>query len=334
MKAPSLSCYLRGLLVLLPLLGGLTRAAAQAPAAGQPLRWITLGTNGGPIANKLRSEPANLLLVAGKPWLVDCGDGAMEQLAKAGFQARQIDYVFISHLHLDHTGGLQGFIGLRWMTGAQTLVTIYGPPGIQQLVDGIVQSLQPSVRISANEPMKGMPPAQMVKVVTVQNSSSQQVAGVEVRTARNSHFDSAAGKPLDNGSQSLSYRFDHGGRVIVYTGDTGPSPAVTQLGQGADLLVSEVIDLATMTQALKNTPGMPSMPEAGNQEMIDHFVRQHISPREVGKMATTAGVKKVVFTHLSILPTATVAAIGPKLIAEAHETFKGDVVVAQDLDQF
>jgi ribonuclease BN (tRNA processing enzyme) len=105
-------------------------ASAQRSIPSHPLIWTTLGTQGGPILDAKRSQPANLLVVNGKPWLVDCGDGALERLAAAGYRPLQVKTVFISHLHMDHIGGLQGLIGLRWFgTGKHTLFTIYGPPG-------------------------------------------------------------------------------------------------------------------------------------------------------------------------------------------------------------
>lgn len=73
------------------LLGGiallLAQAAQGAPPAQTPPangKWMTLGTMGGPIANAQRSQPANVLLTASGAVLVDVGDGAAEQLAKAG----------------------------------------------------------------------------------------------------------------------------------------------------------------------------------------------------------------------------------------------------------
>jgi ribonuclease BN (tRNA processing enzyme) len=89
-------------------------APAQISTLSHPLSWTTLGTQGGPILNAKRSQPANLLVVDGKPWLVDCGDGALERLAAAGYDPLQVNTAFISHLHMDHIGGLQGLIGLRW----------------------------------------------------------------------------------------------------------------------------------------------------------------------------------------------------------------------------
>jgi hypothetical protein len=53
-------------------------ARAQSASHNPPLSWTTLATQAGPLPSAERSDPANLLVVNGKPWLVDCGDGAME----------------------------------------------------------------------------------------------------------------------------------------------------------------------------------------------------------------------------------------------------------------
>jgi len=59
-------------------------AWAQISAPSHPLSWTTLGTQGGPHPNAERSQPANLLVVDGKPWLVDCGDGVLERSQPRG----------------------------------------------------------------------------------------------------------------------------------------------------------------------------------------------------------------------------------------------------------
>ena len=55
------------------------------PARAAPDRsvWVELGTNSGPIPSATRSEPAHLLLWRDQMILIDVGDGAAEQLAKA-----------------------------------------------------------------------------------------------------------------------------------------------------------------------------------------------------------------------------------------------------------
>ena len=65
-----------------------------------------------------------------------------------------------------------------------------------------------------------------------------QDANIKVTARRKQPFDlyknTAAAK-----HRSYSYRFETPDRVIVFTGDTGASDAVTELARGADLLVTE-----------------------------------------------------------------------------------------------
>lgn len=311
------------------LIGG---ARAQSATHNPTLSWITLGTQAGPRPNAERSQPANLLVVNGKPWIVDCGDGAMERLAAAGFSPTQVDTAFLSHLHLDHIGGLQGLIGLRLVVpSTKNVLTIYGPPGTDAVVAGISQSLTPSVQIGLLLGVQVPTPERLTRVVIVKDGSDFNIGGVRVRAVRNSHFDEPPGHPADNGSQSLSYRFDYNGYGIGYTGDTGPSDAVAHLEEGVDLLVSEVFDLPTMIAFVTHDAKFALPPQVVSG-MIQHFQTQHLTPQQAGRIAAKAGVRRLVFTHLGI-PGPTNAE-APKLIREAHETFKGEVVVAHDLDRF
>ena len=313
------------------LIVGLASLAGQAQSAprNHPLTWITLGTQGGPTPNAQRSQPANLLVKDNQPSLVDCGDGALERVAAAGYDLSQIDTAFISHLHPDHIGGLQALISLRWFAARKhSLLTIYGPPGTDVLVEGILESLKPSVKIGLGVGPAGPSPEALTKVVIIKDGSDLYVDGVHVRVARNTHFDYPVGHAADDGSQSLSFRFDYNDYGIGYTGDTGPSSAVIRLEKGVNLLVSEVIDLPTAIERINKSPFAPEIKEAA----IYHSSEQHLSPEEAGKIAAEAGAQRLVFTHLSILGTTEQNAA--KLIAAAHETYKGEVLVAHDLDKF
>ena len=120
------------------IMAALSLAAAHPASAKVSSHWITLGTQGGPIPLKSRSQPANVLLTGDGAYVVDAGDGVSEQLARANVSLRQVKAVVLSHLHFDHTAGLFGIISLRWQTSITSPLKIYGPPGTQQLVDGIL----------------------------------------------------------------------------------------------------------------------------------------------------------------------------------------------------
>lgn len=97
---------------------GLHWSTAEAQAAAVS-RFVTLGTNAGPDIGSRRAQPANYLQYGDMILLVDAGDGAAEQLGKAGVRFGDVDAVLISHLHFDHIGGLFGFLGRRYQTRAE-----------------------------------------------------------------------------------------------------------------------------------------------------------------------------------------------------------------------
>lgn len=307
-------------------------AHAADGVANDAMTWTTLGTAGGPVANANRSQLANLLTVNANSWLIDCGDGATERLSARGLQPAQVSKVFISHLHMDHIGGLQGLIGLRWMTNAPGILTVYGPRGTDALVTGIVQSMLPSagITLSLQGGKAHRRPEDSVKVVILNDGSDLKIDGVRIRTARNSHFDEKSGVSAASGTESLSYRFDTSSGAIGYTGDTGASSAVARLFKNIDLVVSEVIDLDG-TIANINSPHSPMPPET-REGLIEHLKTQHLTPQQAGQLAGQAGAKRLVLTHLAISgPTDEIA---PKLISDARKTFNGEIRVAHDLETF
>ncbi len=75
---------------LLLLIMTLPTAAAES-TSGQ---FITLGTAAGPIAEVERSQPANALVIGDDVYLVDAGDGANNQRAKAGLLLENVRGLF------------------------------------------------------------------------------------------------------------------------------------------------------------------------------------------------------------------------------------------------
>lgn len=319
-------------LFLAVILTASTTANADTQTSPPPMSWTTLGTAGGPVLIPSRSQPANLLSFNDEHWLVDCGDGCGEQLAAAGLQPENINNLFITHLHMDHIGGIQGLIGLRWMTHARQVFTIYGPPGTRALVSGLIDSIQPTQRIGLGvaSGKRTQTVAKTVKVVELEYGSRFDLLGVHVSIQRNTHFDDPPGHPLDNGSSSLSYRFEHAGYSIGFTGDTGPDQRLPGFFNGVDLFVSEVIDLPAIA-AIINSPNT-KLATATREVMIKHLKEHHLSPRQAGALAKEADVSEMVFTHLVIAgPTKQVA---PKLIEQARTAFEGPIRVAHDLERF
>jgi ribonuclease BN (tRNA processing enzyme) len=96
--------------------------------------------------------------------------------------------------------------------------------------------------------------------------------------------------------------------TIAYTGDTGPDPALVDLGRDADLYVME----ATARDQQAGTPRSTALP------------RMHLRPAEAGQAAADAGARRLLLTHFwpgnDRLASARAAA----------RVFDGEVLVAHD----
>lgn len=288
--------------------------------AAEAATWTTLGTNAGPIPVPERSEPANLLQVPGTDAiLVDAGDGAAWQLAKAGVEVKGLKTLILSHLHFDHTGGVFAIISERLQMAAPGTLTIYGPSGTKELVRGIFAAMRSAPPAGSRGPSA----RDMVKVVEIQDGSDFAIGPVKIKAAANTHYVATANNAR---FVSLSFRFETPGRTIVFTGDTGPSDHVEQLAQGADLLVSEISDPDIFAQLKAARPDIPK-PQA--DAVRAHFEKEHLSPTEVGLLAQRAGVKALVLTHNTDTPEKAEA-----LRPDIEKNYKASISFAKDLDRF
>lgn len=278
-----------------------TVASTLSPASvfEHDYAFTTLGTMGGPIPNPDRAQPANLLHNAHQAILIDVGDGAAAQLAKAGVALTALSTLVISHLHVDHTGGLFALLGARIQQHVPGTLAVYGPRGTTSMV-GQIQTAQhylADLDHAENARTADLAPT-LVAVHEISDGSSFAVGDVTVRAAGNTHYGFTPGSADAAAFQSLSLRFDMPDRSILYTGDTGPSTAVERLGHGVDLLISEIID---PDQELAKTLATRSdIPVYAIPFLRRHFADQHLTAKEVGLLMQRTGAKRLALTHNAI----------------------------------
>ena len=292
-------------------------------------RLITLGTSAGPPPRAHRAQSSNLLTVNGTHYIVDAGDGVTRRLAKAGINVRDIGTVFITHHHDDHTAGLGTLLSVAWDQNRTRAIRVYGPPRTEELVTAAVQYFTISAEIRIADGGRSIPIAQVFFGHDVGTGVIYQDANIKVTAVENSHFNFHEG-PAAGKHKSYAYRFETSDRVIVFTGDTGASDAVTELAKDADLLVTETSSCQGRMQEMREDGRWQAMSSTEQAGITRQMTQGHMSLDEIGEMAARANVKTVVLSHLThkrdgdYTPWA----------AEVRKHFSGRVLVAKDLMEF
>jgi len=292
-----------------------------------PSSLTTLGTAGGPMQNPERAQPAFLLMNGKKPVLIDCGEGAMTQLKRAGVEFRDVAEIFITHHHFDHIGSLFACIGVNMMTMRRDPLIIFGPAGTAQILDGLFAACDMPQKIGFGVPGQVLPhPRDFVEVREVRPGDVLTLGGMRVTACENTHY--RAEKDFGSeGPISLSYRFDLPGRSVVVTGDSGECRGLEALARGADLLISELADLDLTMQrvAARNE----HMSKAQIDKIRQHLADHHMSPEQVGDLAARAEVAHVVAVHFP--PGVATPVTAPTYAARIAARFGGRVEIAVDL---
>ncbi len=321
------------IMLIVSVLGKAAQTRASPSAAIPSTRVITLGTRAGPFPTAGRAQSSNMLVANGTLYLVDAGEGVTRRLRRAGLAIRDIGTIFITHPHSDHTGGLAGLLSTEYDLQRTDPVTIYGPPGTAASVKGLVDYLTVSSDIRISDGTRTVPVSKVFFGRDAGTGIVYRDASVKVTAVENSHFNFQPGSPAFGKYKSYSYRFDAPDRVVVFSGDTGPSEALTELAKGADLLVTEVTASAAEAKAEASRTGRWARLTPEEQaSYLRHMAEEHITPEEVGKMAARAGVKMVVLTHLPATgdPNDDYA----RFVADVNKNFAGRVLIASDLMEF
>lgn len=95
---------------------------------------IVLGTSGAvPAYGRFCSS--QVLHTENEDFLIDCGEGCQMRLQRYAAGHARFRHIFISHLHGDHFYGLPGLLTSWALAGRSEPLTLYSPPGLQELLD-------------------------------------------------------------------------------------------------------------------------------------------------------------------------------------------------------
>ena len=244
-------------------------------------RLVLLGTKGGPSIRKGSPSPsASVVQLSGKTIVVDCGIGVTRSLVEAGVRLDQIDYVFITHLHSDHLLELGPLLYTAWTSNLKTPVTVYGPPGIVAYWDHFIASmdLDHSIR-TGDEKREKL--TDLIRIETFTDGRVANLDGIEVTALRVDH------PPV---TDCFALRFDSPKVAVVFSADTCYFPPLAAFAKGADILVHEAM-LGAGVDALVERM-------ATARDLRAHLLASHTMIEDVGRIASEAGVGRLVLTHL------------------------------------
>jgi ribonuclease BN (tRNA processing enzyme) len=255
--------------------------AASAAAPEKPKsRLILLGTAGGPTPKPNRAAPAQVLVVNGASYVIDCGNGVARQMVLAKLKLASIRSVFVTHQHSDHNADYGNLLLLAWATDLAKRVDTYGPPPLVQMTQQFLALNDYDIRTRMADEGRPALAGLIAPHEITAGGFVMQDENVKVTAALVEH------PPV---SPAFAYRFDCPDRSIVFSGDTRPSQNLVKLAQGADVLVHEVMHLPSLEQLIATEPNAKTLRE--------HLLASHTTTEQVGRIATEAGVKTLVLSH-------------------------------------
>lgn len=317
------------------------------------LEVILTGTQGGPPAvnglagagtlvryGTVENQCSDVLLQ------FDAGRGTTERLSQLGVTPNDLDAVFLTHIHSDHTEGLIGLMQLRWhfMGGPMDLVcgedvevdgrTLSCRAFSEHIGDAFIESGEIAQRIAENGKRHRDGPSGLVIFRGVKSTSADSAGevvwsrdDVTVRAVTTTHIAGSLAFRVDTPVGSVVIGGDAGNSKIAPPRASSTSESVEALAKGADVLVHSVIHPAFA-------------PGSGSKFPPPVYLRQS-NAADLGAMAERADVEHLLMTHM--IPALDSASHGPFVIpggplrADDFEEmarnggFEGEVHVGTDL---
>jgi len=264
-----------------------------------------LGTSSA-LPTKDRNHAATLLRYGGEGILFDCGEGTQRQLRIVGENPMKISKIFITHWHGDHALGLAGLLDSMSMNQGKKELEVYGPVGTKEKLKQLMKvfNVHPSYALKVVDVVckKGTcvaaeTPDYLVRAAEVHHTvpclayAWEQKSRIKIKMDYVGEFGLKDHDEIEKLRQGTNVRFKGKviaakkatyaipGKKMAYVLDTDITESVVELASKADLLICE----STFLNELKSIANK----------------RGHMTAKQAGKLAKTAGVGELILTHFS-----------------------------------
>lgn len=181
---------------------------------------LTIIGSGTGLPSKTRAYPCTLVKIKKSHLVFDTGPGSLRQLFLAGITYLDIDHIYYSHFHPDHSLDLVSILfAMRYSDPKRTRpLSITGPTGLEAFYEGLLmvfgETIKPKTfELHFREIEKGEMVFDDWKIVV---------------------------EPLQHSQHSIGYRIESmEGKTLTYSGDTGYCDGILRLAKKVNTLVLE-----------------------------------------------------------------------------------------------
>lgn len=292
--------------------GAIAAPAAFAQGAKTGTRMVFLGTKGGPRVGVGASNPANLVVVNGTPFVIDCGMGVSRQLVNAGVPIPSVKYILISHHHSDHNLEYGNLVYNAWAAGLSTPIQSFGPKGLEAMTRSFWETNKFDVDTRIGDEGRPDPRPLLIAKDIDADGVVVKTADVTVTAFRTPH------PPI---TDNFAYKFETPDGTIVFSSDTAYNTKLAEFARGADVLVHECLYVPAVDRLVIKTKNGATLKK--------HLLESHTTTEDVGRIAAAAGVKALVLSHF--VPGDDPEVTDEDWTRDVKKNYSGRIVVAKDL---
>ena len=154
--------------------------------------------------------------------LIDCGASSLIGMKRDGVDPGEVSAVLLSHLHVDHFGGVPFLILDAQFSRRTRPLLVAGPPGVRERVEAAMELFFPGS-------------------LAVQRRFSVEFVELAPRALMRVGPAAVTAFPVvhPSGAPPHALRVEYGGRIVAYSGDTEWTESLVEAARGADLFVCE-----------------------------------------------------------------------------------------------